>query len=93
MTNKIFTVYDSKAEAYITPYFSPTTATAIRAFTAAAQQEGHDFHKWAGDYTLFEIGTWDDQTAEIIRLKADINLGTAITYAWPTQDEEERSNV
>ncbi len=80
MTNKIFTVYDSKAEAYTTPFFSQTTATAIRAFTQAANEVDHDFNRYAADYTLFELGLWDDQTADITTHITLINLGTAITF-------------
>ena len=52
----IYTIYDSKAEAYLTPFFTDTDATAVRIFTSAATDEQHHFHKYAEDYTLFAIG-------------------------------------
>lgn len=80
---KIFTVYDVKAEAYLQPYFSVTTATAVRAFQAAANNTEHDFHRFAEDYTLFEIGTWDEATGDIVQFKAMIPLGTALQHIVP----------
>ena len=64
---RIFAIYDSKAEAYLQPFFSPTKATAIRSFTQAANDEKTDFYRFAEDYTLFEIGEWDPVGGEIDR--------------------------
>lgn len=75
-----FTVYDCKAEAYLPPFFTLTPALAIRSFQTAANQEGHDFNKYAADYTLFQIGYFDDSNAELHRLEALSNLGTALSY-------------
>lgn len=77
---KIFTVHDSKADAYLTPFYCPTTAVAIRSFTAAAQDSAHDFHRYAADYTLFELGYWNEQGGTISLLESKINLGVAIDF-------------
>ncbi len=77
---KRFTVYDCKAEAYLPPTYFGAAGEAIRSFEAAANQEGHDFHNYAGDYTLFETGTWDEITDIHTSLEAKINLGTALQY-------------
>lgn len=75
---KRFTVYDSKAEAYLPPFFYGATGEAVRSFEAAANSQDHDFNRFAGDYTLFETGTWDEQTDTHVSLKAHVNLGTAL---------------
>lgn len=77
---KIFTVYDAKAETYLQPFFSQNEATAQRAFQAAATDEDHDFSKFAEDYTLFEIGAWNDEGGEIKTLEAKKPLANAIQY-------------
>lgn len=61
MILKIFTVYDSKAEAYLPPFFSATRGLALRSFTDAVNTAGHAFNRYAEDYTLFEVGEFDDQ--------------------------------
>lgn len=67
---KIFAVYDSKAEAYLQPYFAQTLGTAVRMFTSAAQDQESTFHKHAEDYTLFELGEFDEYTGKITGLNA-----------------------
>lgn len=85
---KIFCVFDCKAEAFLNPIYFGATGEAVRAFEAAANSESHDFAKYAADYTLFEIGTWDQVAGEIKMLKAKINLGTALQMIkQPTFDD------
>jgi len=76
----ICAVYDSKAEAYLTPIFQQSRGTALRAFQAAAQKSDHDFHVHAGDYSLFELGLWDETTGQIHMHEAPVNLGLALHY-------------
>lgn len=77
---KVFTVYDSKAEAHLPPFFSATTGLATRAFEDAANKEGHDFNKYPADYTLFELGMFDEIKCEWAFYEAKISLGTALEY-------------
>jgi len=81
---KIYAIYDSKAEAYLKPFFCTNNAVAIRSFTQAVNQEGSDFNLHAGDYTLFAIGGWDEQTGHINGNKVKTDLGTAIQYITST---------
>lgn len=78
MNLKVFTMYDSKAEAYLQPFFMVNAGMAIRALTEVINDVNHTFCKHAADYTLFEIGTFDDSTSEITMHKAKINLGLAL---------------
>lgn len=64
MKRTVFAVYDSKAAAFLQPFFSQTRGVAVRSFGAAVQDTGHDFNRYAGDYTLFELGTFDEETAK-----------------------------
>lgn len=90
---KRFTVYDSKAEAFLPPIFYGAAGEAIRAFEAAANKEDHDFHRYAADYTLFETGTWDETTDIHTSLEAKLNLGTALQYIKQnTLQDLQRSN-
>lgn len=80
MVVKIFAVYDSKAKAFLQPFFSVNSATAIRSFESAANDERHDFSKYAGDFSLFEIGYFDDAEGRVEGLDAKVNLGLAVEY-------------
>jgi len=54
---KMFSVFDSKAEAFLPPMFFPTRGVAIRAFSQACGDDNHDFCKYPDDYSLFELGS------------------------------------
>lgn len=77
MTDKIFSVYDAKAGAYLKPIFARNSAVALRMFEAAVNQEDHDFHRFAEDYTLFEIGEWDEVGAVFMQDGAHVRLAAA----------------
>lgn len=77
---KVFAVYDCKAEAYLQPFFSRNAGTAVRDFASAANAEEHQFHRFAGDYTLFEIGEFDEQSGRLSASDVNINLGTALQF-------------
>lgn len=76
---KIFTVYDSKAEAYLQPFYALATGAAIRMFETAASDPEHKFNQHAADFTLFELGQFDEQTGKIEILSAHLNLGNALS--------------
>lgn len=78
MTLKIFAIYDSKAEAYNQPFFMGTKGQALRAFTDEINNSQSMISKHPADYTLMEIGEYDDSTGQLSPLPAKINLGTAI---------------
>lgn len=66
MTRLIYAVYDSKAEAFLQPFFVQARGVATRMFQTACQDAGHDFHKYAEDYTLFELGTFDEENGKFL---------------------------
>lgn len=79
MIQKMFTVYDDKAGAHLAPFFMNSTGLACRAFTETANDPQSNICRHPGDYTLFEIGTWDDVSGEVTMIKPH-NLGSALTY-------------
>lgn len=62
--NEIYSVFDSKAEYYMPFFVERNDMTAIRALEAA-MQPGHPLWANATDYSLFHIGTWDQETGNI----------------------------
>lgn len=80
MTLTIFSIYDSKAEAYITPFFAINSATGIRDFETAARDKNTKFWSHPGDFTLFEMGSFDQDSGKTELLKTPINHGTALVH-------------
>lgn len=64
MTVKVFGIYDSKVEAYLTPFFMRSKGEALRALGIHANDPQHNFCKHAEDFTLFELGTWDESNGK-----------------------------
>lgn len=70
----IFTVYDSKTSAYMTPFFMQTKPAAIRALADAVNNPEHGFQKHSEDYSLFYLGEFDDVDASIASTTTPIHL-------------------
>lgn len=77
MKQKIFTIYDSKAKAYLTPFFLHQDGMALRIFTDCVNDPAHQFGKHPEDYTLFNIGSWSDEKAKFLT-NSPIALATGI---------------
>lgn len=80
MISKIFSVFDSKAEAYLPPMFVQSRGVAIRMFSSAVADEKHDFFRYPADYTLFELGQFDDSNAQFILHSTPVSLGLASEF-------------
>lgn len=80
MKSKMFAIYDSKAEAYMQPFFAPTNAMAIRMFTDLVSDNSSQVSRHSADYTLFAIGEYDDATAQTDSFTSLVNLGTGLSY-------------
>ncbi len=60
MVHKMFSIFDVKAMAYLPPFFLPQSEVAVRIFSDCVNSNDHQFGKHPGDYTLFELGSFDD---------------------------------
>ncbi len=76
----VFAVFDSKVGAFLLPFFSRNRAVVLRSFTTACQDQGSDFNRYAGDYTLFEIGEWEPEKGIYTPHEAKLNLGLASQF-------------
>lgn len=75
----VISVYDSAVEAYLQPAFVRSRGEAVRSFRAAVNSEGHQFQKYADDYTLFVIGTFDEESG-VLEACAPQSLGNGVEY-------------
>ncbi len=83
MILKVYTVYDTKAEAYIQPFFSPTKGLALRSFQEALIDEKSNISKYPEDFTLFELGEFDQETAKFNLHNTPQSLGVAVEFLTP----------
>lgn len=75
---KLFAVYDSKAEAYLSPLSFQSRGQAIRAFSDEAQNPQSMFCKHPADYTLHEIAEYDEIKGQIVPFVNKVSLGSAL---------------
>lgn len=80
MITKIFAIYDSKAEAYLPFFVLPSKGEAIRALTELVNDDKHQFGKHAEDYTLFELGSWDNLNCKFSLHTTPFSLGVLLEY-------------
>ena len=64
---KIYTINDSKAAFYGQPFYARSNGEAIRTFEGAVRTDTPDnqLNKYPADFSLFEIGEFDEQTGKI----------------------------
>ncbi|QXP07990.1 MAG: nonstructural protein [Arizlama microvirus] len=77
MKMSMFTVYDSKAEIYLQPFFLQSRGEALRSWDDVVNDAKSQFNKHPTDFTLFEIGTYDTNKATFDVYQAKISLGSA----------------
>jgi len=80
MILKMFSVYDSKVEAYMQPQFYRSKGEAIRAFEGAVNSTGTQFETHSEDFTLFYLGEIDDQNGKITCPLTPEPIGKAIEF-------------
>lgn len=78
---KIFSVHDSKASAHLPPFYARTKGEAIRAFETTCKDPTSQFYLYPTDFTLVELGEFNEITAEIKSLAIPINLSHASEFA------------
>jgi len=66
MKYKVYAVHDTKAEAYMMPFFMTTEGQAVRGFADAVNNPETPFGQHPYDYTLFHIGEYSDAKGELI---------------------------
>lgn len=80
MKLKMFSIFDSKVQAYMAPVFLRSTGEAERAFSASVADQSSNFCKFPEDFTLFEVGSWDDQTCVVDLLPTPHPVAKAIQF-------------
>lgn len=68
MRLKACSVYDKKAEAYMRPFFVPTTGMAQRTFSDEVNRKSEDnmMYSHPEDYVLYYVGEWDEERGILI---------------------------
>jgi hypothetical protein len=77
---KMYSVYDSKAQAYQRPFIMRNSGEALRAFGTWANDPKGMLCTHAEDFVLYEIAEFDENTGNVLPHKNHSSLGKAIEY-------------
>lgn len=77
MISQVFSIYDTKAEAYAPPFFMARPELALRAFRDLAADVQSQVNKHPEDYVLYLIGEFDDATGLLKAAGQPVQLATA----------------
>lgn len=71
MKLNVYAIFDVKAGNYATPFFMQRDAMADRAFSDLVNDARSTINKHPGDYSLFKIAVFDDNSSEIKSCKPE----------------------
>lgn len=77
MIHSVLAVYDDKAVAFAAPFFQQSDVLGIRAFVSAARDAESLLYKFPGDYALYKLGIYDDNTGRFENLDRPLQLMSA----------------
>lgn len=68
MKLRMFSIRDTKTDAFDLPFYAHNEGHAMRMVTDMAASGKFVFSRHPADFALFEVGTFDDQTGELTAL-------------------------
>lgn len=80
MSVLLFTVFDSATKLFLPTFEARTVEDAIRKFRTTVNMPDSQLHKFPEDYTLFQVGEFNQDTGELVPLATPHSLGVAVTY-------------
>lgn len=83
MTIKVFAIHDGKMKMFQLPFFIHTVGAALRLFEDLCNDPKSTVNRHPEDFVLYEIGTYDDNTAEFISNHPLSMVAAATEYAKP----------
>lgn len=83
MLFNVFAIYDTAVQTWRPPLYARSKGEILRSFVDAVNNPQTEFAKHPEDYTLFELGTWDDDKCKFDLLKTPVSIGKAIEYLKP----------
>ena len=86
MIYEVFSIHDSKAEAFLPPFILPNVAMAQRTFATCVNSDDHQFGAHPADYTLFRLGQFDDSGGQFLLERSKQSLGNGVEFVQITDD-------
>lgn len=78
MLLKAYSIRDSKADVFNTPFYQKTHGEAERTFQQLAKDEKSTICKYPDDFDLYYLGEYDDQTGKMESLDSPQHIVKAV---------------
>lgn len=76
MIHQLMALYDSKARAFWTPFCATHVEVGIRGVQGAALNQGKSaIADHPQDFTLYHLGTFDDELGQVTQFAQAVNIG------------------
>lgn len=85
----VFAVRDVKAECFGSLMVLPTRGLAIRSFTDACRDARSPMAQYPSDYSLYELGTYDDVSGQIVSHSVPVFLAAASDFVQHVPSSEQ----
>lgn len=80
MIYNVFSIYDEKADAFLPPFILPNVNMAKRVFADCVNSDTHQFGLNPSDYTLFELGHFDDANGQFTLQRSKQSHGNGVEF-------------
>ena len=90
---KAFSIFDSKAGVYSTPFMMQSVGVAMRTFADIVNDPSEQMAKHPEDYTLFECADFDEDSGLFIPLSTPHSLGNGIELKLAPGPDQEDLNL
>lgn len=80
MILEVYSVFDSKAKAFMQPWYAANQFVALRHFVSAVNDPATVFYKHPSDFVLYRLGSFNDETGVLWASDQLLNLGLAATF-------------
>lgn len=75
MISKVFSIFDTKGEAFCLPFYKQTKGLAIRDFTDAIKDPQSPYSKYPSEFIMYEIGEYDDSSGSLLNYEVNVLVG------------------
>lgn len=80
MKKRLYAIHDAKIEAFNSPFTMHTVGEALRGFVEVVNDPSTQFCKHPEDFTLFELGEYEESSGTISPYATPKPIGKAIEY-------------
>lgn len=88
-TINMYSIKDTKAQAFREPFPARHTSEAVRGFTRAVQNDEHEFGQFPADFELHQVGEMDLDTGKITPIGPEFIVGGVALQKWSERIEAE----